>query len=81
MADFRSFATWTQNWVPTQKNKENDTKSLGLSLGIFELYPIMDTQIPTLVSSLIQGQLQIWTEYSTLIFENLKLVEKSKKSF
>ena len=29
----------------------------------------------------IQGQLQIWTEHSTLIFENLKPAEKSKKSF
>ena len=28
-----------------------------------------------------QGQLQIWTEHSTLIFENLKPVEKSKKHF
>ena len=27
----------------------------------------------------IQGQLQIWTEHSTLIFENLKPVEKFKK--
>ena len=28
-----------------------------------------------------QGQLQIWTEHSTLIFENLKPVEKSKNHF
>ena len=28
----------------------------------------------------IQGQLQIWTEHSTLIFENLKPVEKSKNN-
>ena len=28
-----------------------------------------------------QGQLQIWTEHSKLIFENLKPVEKSKKYF
>ena len=26
----------------------------------------------------MQGQLQIWTEHSTLIYENLKPVEKSK---
>ena len=30
---------------------------------------------------LIQGQLQIWTEHSTLIFENMKPVEKSKNHF
>ena len=29
----------------------------------------------------MQGQLQIWTEHSTLIFENLKPVEKSKNHF
>ena len=28
-----------------------------------------------------QGQLQIWTEHSKLIFENLKPVEKSKNHF
>ena len=28
-----------------------------------------------------QGQLQRWTEHSTLIFENLKPVEKSKNNF
>ena len=28
-----------------------------------------------------QGQLQIWTKHSTLIFENLKPVEKSKNHF
>jgi hypothetical protein len=32
----------------------------------------------TNICPLIQGQLQIWTEHSTLIFENLKPVEKSK---
>ena len=32
-------------------------------------------------SILAQGQLQIWTEHSTLIFENLKPVEKSKNHF
>ena len=36
----------------------------------------------TMVSvSTIQGQLQRWTEHSTLIFENLKPVEKSKNHF
>ena len=30
---------------------------------------------------LSQGQLQRWTEHSTLIFENLKPVEKSKNHF
>ena len=29
----------------------------------------------------MQGQLQIWTDHSTLIFENLKPVEKSKNNF
>ena len=29
----------------------------------------------------VQGQLQIWTEHSTLILENLKPVEKSKNNF
>ena len=33
------------------------------------------------LSILKQGQLQRWTEHSTLIFENLKLVEKSKNHF
>ena len=28
-----------------------------------------------------QGQLEIWTEHSTLIFENLKPVDKSKNNF
>ena len=37
---------------------------------------------PVLTSaSLNQGQLQRWTEHSTLIFENLKPVEKSKNHF
>ena len=30
------------------------------------------------MSKLVQGQLQRWTEHSTLIFGNLKPVEKSK---
>ena len=34
-----------------------------------------------LVNDLRQGQLQRWTEHSTLIFENLKPVEISKKNF
>ena len=29
----------------------------------------------------VQGQLQEWTEHSTLIFENLKPLEISKKKF
>ena len=32
-----------------------------------------------LVCTMNQGQLQRWTEHSTLIFENLKPVEISKK--
>ena len=32
-------------------------------------------------NELSQGQLQIWTEHSTLIFEDLKSVEKSKNHF
>ena len=43
-------------------------KSLLLTANIFESGPR-------------QGQLQIWTEHSTLIFENLKPVEKSKNNF
>ena len=35
----------------------------------------------TVSSYLVQGQLRIWTEHSTLIFENLKPVEKSKNHF
>ena len=35
----------------------------------------------SLKSAIMQGQLQIWTEHSTLIFENLKPVQKSKNHF
>ena len=40
------------------------------------------SQIPTYPKYILhQGQLQIWTEHYTLIFENLKPVEKLKNHF
>jgi hypothetical protein len=45
------------------------------SRGVFQNFLC---QIPQ--SGIIQGQLQRWTEHFTLIFENLKPVEISKKN-
>ena len=37
--------------------------------------------LPQFPTRLVHRQLQIWTEHSTLLFENLKPVEKSKNHF
>ena len=44
-------------------------------------YHFHEKKIEERMSQLSQGQLQRWTEHSTLIFENLKSVEIPKKFF
>ena len=71
--------------VPSLNGNSTLMSNLSISLQVARNYGNEGTSLQSLGPKRLclfsQGQLQTWTEHSTLIFENLKPVEISKNIF